>query len=85
MDTHASTAGERWETPSVAAPALILIVLALIVLAVILVRRAAARSRTSKACPDCRSRVPVDARVCGSCGYRFEDVRPPDWPGAGSG
>ena len=64
--------------------ALILILLAVIVLAMVLIRRAAAASQI-KACPNCGQRVPVDAPACRFCGVRFENLRPPDWPGAGSG
>ncbi len=27
----------------------------------------------SKQCPDCRSRIPVDAKVCRYCQYRFDE------------
>ena len=34
--------------------------------------KAAHRSATTKACPDCKTRIPTDASVCATCGYRYE-------------
>jgi predicted amidophosphoribosyltransferase len=30
----------------------------------------------TKRCPDCAERVKRDARVCRSCGYRFDQANP---------
>ena len=27
---------------------------------------------STKTCPDCRTKIPADARVCRHCGYRYQ-------------
>jgi hypothetical protein len=29
------------------------------------------RAGTTKTCPDCKSQIPSDAKVCRHCGYRY--------------
>ena len=29
------------------------------------------RAGTTKICPDCKSQIPSDAKVCRHCGYRY--------------
>ena len=33
--------------------------------------KAGYRTATTKPCPDCKTRIPADATVCASCGYRY--------------
>ncbi len=32
---------------------------------------AVVRAGTTKTCPDCKSQIPSDAKVCRHCGYRY--------------
>lgn len=34
--------------------------------------KAGYRAATTKPCPDCKTRIPADAIVCATCGYRYE-------------
>ena len=53
---------------------LVAIVLILVIVAIVKAIRLPARVRADwKTCPDCASRVPVQARVCRGCGYQFAE------------
>jgi hypothetical protein len=55
-------------------PGIVLILIGVIVGILALVGRgvgALASIGTTKRCPDCRSKIPVDANVCRHCGFRF--------------
>jgi hypothetical protein len=55
-------------------PGILLIVLSIIVFVFALLGRgigAIAGIGSTKTCPECRSKIPSDASVCRSCGFRY--------------
>jgi ribosomal protein L40E len=57
---------------------IIVIAVVIVLLVVLAINRAFLVARyareSTKVCPDCRSRIPADARVCRHCQYRFDQV-----------
>jgi hypothetical protein len=57
-------------------PGILFIVIALVVFVLALLGKgigAVAGIGSTKACPDCRSKIPSDAVVCAHCGYRYRE------------
>ena len=55
-------------------PGVVLVVIGLVVAVVAILGRgvgALVSIGSSKRCPECRSKIPVDASVCRYCGYRY--------------
>lgn len=54
------------------------VAVAAIGLLVVMVNRKETRLPTTKTCPDCRSDVPIEARVCRYCGFAIPQVIGPE-------